>query len=106
MILTALVCSLLLGLLVVDRPARIPSSVIIGDGLSKSEAAALYTFSNKQLRGFYWRRSLADLKVGQFKRAWAGLKRGPERITALSKEPDGHFLVQATNGLGGLASIN
>src|SRR5690348_2941194 len=87
-LLTALAigCSVLLYLLVASRSAGIPASVTIGDGLSKSEAQALYDFSDTMLRSFYWKRALSDLKIGQFRRAWAGMKSGTEKITALVKE--------------------
>jgi transglutaminase-like putative cysteine protease len=104
-LLTAFVlgCSVLLYLLFASRPAGIPASVTIGDGLSKSDAQALYDFSNTMLRGFYWKRALSDLKIGQFRRAWAGMKSGPEKITALAKKADGRFSVHATNHIGGFS---
>jgi len=107
-LLTALVigCSVLLYLLFASRPVAIPASVTIRDGLSKPEAQALYDFSNTMLRGFYWKRVLSDLRIGQFRRAWAGMKSGPKEITALAKEVDGHFSVHATNFMGGSVKMS
>ena len=99
-------CALLLSLLVVSRPARIPATHIsVTAGQIRSRSA-----KPVRKRGFgnlYRRRILADLMTGgQIKRAWAEIKGGREQITALTKEPDGHFFVQATNRQGGFVSIN
>jgi hypothetical protein len=78
----------------------LPQTVAIRGELSKPEAESLYTSNDRLLRALYWRRVRANVGAGQFKEVWLNLQRGPERIHTLSKEPDGWFVVIATNRLG------
>jgi len=86
------------------RSAGIPEAVAIRGEMTSSEAESLYRSSDKSLRGLYWRRVRAKLASGHFRQFWFDLKRGPERIHALSKESDG-FVVSATNRLGESCTI-
>jgi hypothetical protein len=83
----------------------VPQAVAIRGGLSKAEAESLYTSNDRTLHTLYWRRVRANVVAGQFKEAWLNLQRGPERIHTVSKEPDGWFLVSATNRLGNSCTV-
>jgi hypothetical protein len=84
---------------------HVPRMVAIRGELSKSEAESLYRSSNRVLRGLYWRRIRANLTAGHFGQFLLAVRRRPERIHTLSKEPDGSFVVGATNRLGESCTI-
>jgi hypothetical protein len=97
---------MVLSLLVGRSPKHIPGTVTIRGGLSKSEAESLYYSTDRTLRHFYWLRIRAELLAGHLKLVWLDLRRGPERINMLSKEPDGHLTLTATNRLAGIVRIH
>jgi hypothetical protein len=84
---------------------HVPGIVAIRGELSKSEAESLYRSSNRMLRGLYWKRIRANLTAGHFKLFLLDVRRRPEQIHRLSKEPDGSFVVSATNRLGESVTI-
>jgi hypothetical protein len=88
-----------------ESTQHVPGIVAIHGELSKSEADSLYRSSSRMLRGLYWKRIRADLTAGHFKLFLLDVRRRPERIHTLSKEPDGSFVVSATNRLGESCTI-
>jgi hypothetical protein len=92
-------------LLRMGNRADLPKGVAIRGELSNAQAESLYTSNARLLRTFYWRRVRANIAAGQFKEAWLNLQRGPERIHTVSREPDGWFVLCATNRQGNSCTI-
>jgi hypothetical protein len=85
--------------------AGLPRDVVIQGALSESEATRLYAANHRTLHALYWRRLRANLRAGQFNELWLNLRRRPERIHTLGKDPDGWFVASATNRLGEACTI-
>ena len=94
--LPALFC--VLFLFSAQEPAPVPATVVVHGDFANSEAQLLYNSTERGLRGLFRRRVWAELKAGRFKLLWHDVQSGPEQITAIAKEPDGSFVIQATNG--------
>ena len=107
-VLTALALSILVAPLCFFRTREspgLPQTVAIRGELSRTDAESLYTSNERMFRGLYWRRVWANVGAGQFKELWLNLRRGPERIHTLGKEPDGWFVLSATNRLGNSCTV-